>query len=164
VRFLVLVLLLCACGQTPPRTITIDPGFSEAQEQIIFDALDHWCEATGGDWCPEVVAAPGHDGGRITPDAHYDNLGRHPLSTGFHQNRTVRINLNHSAVQNLDTFWHVAAHELGHFGIEGHPVTPEPAVMSAHHQTEPLPNCIDEASAEAWCAQQGCLFPRGTCG
>jgi hypothetical protein len=161
-RFLVLALLLCACGQTPPRTITIDPGFSEAQEAAILDALDHWCEAV--DWCPEVTAAPGHDGGRITPDAHYDNLGRHPRSTGFHNgNRTVRINLTHPAVQNLDTFWHVAAHELGHFGIEGHPTPAEPAVMSAYHRTEPLPKCLDEVSAEAWCEQQGCLFPRGTC-
>lgn len=161
-RLLALLVLLCACGREPPATMTIDPGFSEAQEAAILDVLYHWCDAVG--WCPEVTAAPGHDGGRITPDAHYANLDRHPKSTGFHNHkRTARINLAHPAVQNLDTFWHVAAHELGHFGIDGHPAPSEPAVMSAYHQTEALPNCIDEVSAEAWCAEQGCLFAKGTC-
>lgn len=157
----------CAPGALPAELAP--EGFTSDQLDILTDTVDHWCRAVG--WCPDIMGSGSVDAAPIVAESGeaYARHGRGPRSAGFNNGETVRLNMGVIATD-PDRTWETIAHELGHFGIEGHtglgtlmawaPCL-ERAADGKCARPDPAKFCIDATSAGRFCAEQG--WPRSTC-
>lgn len=156
---LLVALILVACGQEPPRYVSISSNFSEDQRAVIEDALLAWCDETG--WCPEIALWT--DRGRIeaVPLIEMDAEDRANCPKG----ETCKV-AGHNDGDNvqLATFaweagpvhaWRTVAHELGHYCTDH---TKHGLMNPTHGYGEPTfeDASIDEDAREAW--REGCGF------
>lgn len=164
---------LGAFGCTPPLpdAVVIDARFTPEQRTVIVDALDQWCEATAGRWCPDVAT---NHGAPIWAEQNYARHHRPAASAAFNDGSAVYVNVSREDLQDAGAYFHATLlHELGHFGLDGHLDAPG-LLMSwtnctawaedgVHCTAGVMPDCIDQASADAFCDQQGWSGCVSTC-
>lgn len=145
-------------------------GLDAPTTALLQDALDQWCEATAGRWCPEIVDGAAFE---VRGDARYSARGRNPLSVGFYEHGTEHLVLNTERELPADAVHQTLLHEIGHLRVEGHLRDPH-ALMAAHNclewaadgttcRTFAQMGCIDQASAEAFCDGEGWSGCASTC-
>lgn len=147
------LLLLASCVPSPPPppdTFSIDPEFSPEQAAVLRDGVSAWCDAVG--WCPTEVEHS--DRGHFILSVDYARDTADDTSSAYNDGTNIYVDAASSAALDLSILWIVTTHEAGHYGIFGHPVAP-PALMAAEVGSR-HPRVIDDASRDAWCAEQGC--------
>jgi len=152
---LLFVLVLGACAPSAPPYFSISSDFSAAERETIRAAVDAWCESDAAS-CPDEVGWSERGRFELVDDLPEENMAACP------EGRTCAVNANNDgdniriarnrAATGLDHLWHIAAHEWGHFCIDGH--RPASELMTAVEADAPLLE-IDEVAVGAWHA--GCL-------
>lgn len=152
-------LTLVACGSLP-ESIAIDPLMKQEHRTITEDALDHWCDAVG--FCPTVVISQG--AAVIVLSNDYGSFGRKEGSAAFNDGSGMIVIDNEGLAMNDGvSFWVAVAHEIGHFGIDGH-VDHEGSLMNSRVDASTMALCIDQATVNEWCEQNDCDgTQRSTC-
>lgn len=128
--FLVLLAVLgSACSAAPPETFAIEPtvhglrhaiepAFTDAQVEVIRDAVRAWCE-TDRDFCPTEVGWDENPDARIYLKLDYLSAGRPKNSLAWTNAARTEVQVNPAATEDLHIFWRVIAHEFGHLsGLE----------------------------------------------
>ncbi len=152
----IVAFLLTACSPGLPEEIRIEKGFSLAQEAAIRDAAEQWCDATAGQWCPQIMGAGSVGAAPIRPllSAEYEATAN-PHSWSVNRGeKKILVDIDEMNAH-PDFAWQVFAHELGHFAIEGH----TPTGLMAAQPTTPV-YCIDSAAAARFCrdaVMKGCV-------
>ena len=139
---LVLTLLLTACYQKPD-TFSVDPAFSEAEQIVIRDAVQAWCDMV--EYCPTEVKFEGRKPGAIVAETQHIKGYQCAENMGSEGNY-IRIDPECRSY-GLDMLWAVAAHEVGHYCIDGDHHT-DKGLMSAMRHT-PVTH-IDVFATMAW--------------
>lgn len=149
-------LALVACGAPePPRYISIDSEFSEAERETIRAAVYDWC-ASDARWCPEEIGWAERGRFELVDDLPEDDYTRRVCpadktctTSGHNDGDNVRIARNRPSL-GLDALWLIAAHEAGHFCKDGH--TKHGLMAAAHKPADVLE--VDDEAVRAWKA--GC--------
>lgn len=166
--FLVLAGLVACGGRTPPAALLVDASMPAAIRTAVADAAEHWCEASAGRWCPDVLEERETDLAAtlsIVPvvwDFDYSRHGRAPHSMGFYQAETDTIYLDARREHTPATWSNIILHEVGHCGVVGHLDDPG-GLLSAVARAEAPIICIDQQSANLLCDQQGWTGCQSTC-
>lgn len=152
---LVLTLLVCACnGSQAPHFYSFGEGFSNAEREVIRDAVAAWCEASGD--CPRESM--------FSEDAHFilvDDLPEDErteracpdgatCSTNANEGHG-RIRIARNRAPGLDVLWRIAAHEWGHICIDGHP---DGSVLMSAYQAPEGALEVDAGAVRLW--HEGC--------
>lgn len=133
--FLVLLAVLGVSGcYEPPAEFSIDPAFDAVQTAVIRDAAQAWCDAA--EYCPAEATWTGPASlGAVSLDSDYARHGRPEGSAAFTSEGRIRVDADHTALQDPHVFWIALAHEFGHLaGIHGH--TTCAGLMSSHPDPE----------------------------
>jgi len=174
-----LALAFLAAGCAPkelPSEIAISWDFSPEHRVMIEDGIDQWCAATG--WCPRVMGEGSVGAAPIVAltGEEYARYHRSPYSVAFNRDdHAVYVNLDRLAMF-PDRAWQTFAHELGHFGIDGHldalgllmswsdclDTEWVDEMLRCREKADPI-FCIDYESSRSFCAQQGLIGCRSTC-
>lgn len=155
-KFFMLALVLFGCAtREPPGTFSIGDGFSVEEKEVIRAATDAWCDKVG--WCPEEVAATGWGNielvfGGFQMQHPEDCPEGDTCSVDAHNGgERVQVWADSPRRGDLEYFWVIVAHELGHYCISEHPDT---GLMSPRHEPGSDPLSIDDVAARAW--REGC--------
>lgn len=159
-KFLLVVatLLTFACGPPariePDDLVAISPEFSAEEAELILDAAAEWGAATNGAVHQTLLVSSDSNGHRFVPNSMVA-FGQTRRSR-FNGDVTIHINPQLIAERSSDYatgFRQVVLHELLHgMGYEGHAAQ---GLMRARVVPGDHP-CIDAATAEAYCAMNGC--------
>lgn len=149
----VLALLVVACGTPePPRYFSVDSEFTEPERETIRATVGAWCAEVG--WCPEEVGWAERGRFELVDDLPEDEEtardcppGRECVVSGNNDGARVRIARNRPLPNDLDRLWEIAAHEGGHYCVQGHLRDGLMAPISKGLE-------IDNGAARAW--REGC--------
>jgi hypothetical protein len=133
----------CASDE-PPATFSIDPVFSAEEAAVIRDAIDAWCDAV--DYCPTEEPFRGKQPGAIVADAG-EIQGTNCAENMRSEGQWIHVD-PYCRAFDLDMFWTVIAHEIGHHCADH---TTQGLMASWHSEPEPD---VDTQSRMAWHA--GC--------
>jgi len=140
----------CAAPE-PPRYFSISADFSEAERETIRAAVDAWCESDAGS-CPEEIGWS--DWGRFELVDHIEShevCARTPGCVvggkNTHDGRVI-IARDRLVADDMTMLWTIAAHEWGHFCIDGHPVSG--GLMAAIHEADEGALTVDDEAVSAW--------------
>lgn len=154
--------LLAACGpRVPPARVVISDEFSTDERTVIEDAVEGWCEASGGQWCPEIALWA--DRGRIdlVDDLPEDSEAARNCPEGFecvvnanNDGDNIRVARNRNATAPV-RFWRTIVHELGHYCTE-HTDRGLMSPTNGYGEEDAEALAIDAESLAAW--REGCGF------
>ena len=130
-KFLVVLLAVlgAACSAAPPEPFAIqptvrgmrhaiEPAFTDAQVEVIRDAVRAWCESDRVFWPPEVGWDENPDA-RVYLKLDYAKAGRAKGSLAWTNAARTEVQVNPDATGDLHGFWRVIAHGFGHLsGLE----------------------------------------------
>jgi hypothetical protein len=130
-KFLVVLLAVLgvACSAAPPETFAIqptvrgmrhaiEPAFTDAQVEVIREAVRAWCESDRG-FCPTEVAWDENPDARVYLNLDYAKADRPKGSMAWTNAARTEVQVNPAATEDLYVFWRVIAHEFGHLsGLE----------------------------------------------
>lgn len=149
---LVLVFLLAACARQAPDSFSISPEFSPEVRETIRAAVFDWCDATGD--CPEEVGWSERGRFELVESLGDDSddpdcpEGRTCIRAGNNDGDVIRIARDRPDADDLSVTWTIAAHEWGHYCIEGHL---DDGLMAA---VRPTALAVDSGAVRAW--HDGC--------
>lgn len=159
-KTLLLIALLalgCSANQPPP-TYSVGVGFDDAHAEVIRDVMAAWCSRVG--YCPTEVASTDWgnfsmvSGGFIPEDpGACKGEGEGECKVDAHNQDGARVQMWEESprIEDLDYFWVIMAHEVGHYCIGDHTKT---GLMRAQHQPGDDKMEIDDVAASAW--MSGC--------
>lgn len=152
-RLLAIALFLGCINPPPPSEIALDPEMTDLQVAITQDAMEQWCREVT--WCPRVTPMAKN---RVVLETHAEFL-KHNLevdayamnSNAWGGDGNIYIDSWHPRAIDPDWFFTLIAHELGHYGIEGHSVE----TTTLMGLTPDMIFELDSQAIKAWCEEQG---------
>lgn len=161
VRVMLLAVAACGAPPSPPPAISISPDFSEDQRVVIEDAVNTWCVASEGDWCPVIAtwSSRGHiDATDYIPMKAEEKKkcppGEDCFVSGWNDGDDILIDTE-TWEFGITYFWRSVAHELGHFCMQ-HTKHGLMSPLYGYGEASYEDMTIDKPSLAAW--REGCGF------
>lgn len=142
-------LFSCSFEKSPPKSIGVDETFSNEHKEIIKNVVKEWCGTKV--YCPEITND--NPEAWIIKDIDYKNRNTVPGSSA--SNGWDIFVDSENIPKNSFEFWHIIAHEIGHYGILDH--IPDGLMKEVFDfNFEKQRECIDWMTIAEWCKSQSC--------